>query len=361
MTLSLLTRGYINTLRKIVQQVPLTPSTGQAILMKALEMPMPGITTDTQGLFQGDIILRTALIAGMSDIRANPWLIDYIFASLPKDDYTWKEYGEKSVAKAKEWFLKTDIPVSVVPRIDEARWPRITITLVESSEAENTLGDVHYEPFEFNNDSWSNLTTYFTPTEYDPQTGKVTPPVSITQELKIVPNMILIDTVGREHKIIGIDNDSSFYIEAGTIADFTKSVIKGAKPDKAVFLESAVFKETYQLGIHVGSEPVYLTWLHSIVSFVLLRYRQALLEARGLERTFIASSDVTRNESFEGELVFSRYITLSGMVRQYWPKIVSDTIDTITPEIVIEDVDRLPNTQDDVKAEDALWIGEEDD
>lgn len=324
---------------------------------------MPPLASEALGIHQSDVIIRSAIVAAIADMRANPWLIDYVFSSLPRDDQTWKDYGEKSVQKAKEWFLKTDIPVSMVPRIDEGRWPRITISLADSQETENTLGDVHYEPVQFvDSDEWPALTNFFTPTSYDPQTGKIVLPTEITNELKVVKGMYLIDTVGKEHLIIGQD-ETGIYIQSGTIVDFRQALVKGVKPTTAVFLESAAFRETYHIGVHVGGEPVYLTWLHSIVSFALLRYRQALLEARGFERSYITSSDFIKNDTFEGELVFSRYITIQGIVRNYWPKAVTSTINDTSSSsaLKVNPADKLPDTKDDVKKEDALWIGENDD
>lgn len=360
MTLSLLTRGYLCGMERVVKQVPLTPSSAQAILVKALEFPMPPLANEALGIFQADVILRSAIVAALADIRANPWLLEYIFASLPRDETTWKDYGEKSVQRAKDWFLKTEIPVSMVPRIDEGRWPRITISLSDSQETENTLGDIHYEPVEYmSTGDWPALTEKFNPA-YDPQIGKITPPESIRTSLQVAPEMFVIDNVGREHVIQKVDTDSSFYIAAGTIVDLRNCVIKGVRPQTAVHLESAVFRETYHIGIHVGQEPVYLTWLHSIVSFALLRYREALLEARGLERTAIVSSDFSKNDTFEGELVFSRYITLTGFVRNYWPKAVVGTLNTVQGPLAVNPAHNLPNTKDDVKKEDALWVGELD-
>lgn len=103
MTVALLTRGYISPIKTIVQQVPLSPSDGQALLVKSLELPLSNsLTTEALGIHQSDVIIRTAIVAALADLRANPWLLDYVFASLPKDEMTMKDYGEKSVEKAKE-------------------------------------------------------------------------------------------------------------------------------------------------------------------------------------------------------------------------------------------------------------------
>lgn len=328
----LLTRGYVGGIRKAVQQVPLNSTEAQVVLIKALELPLPDALTKIAGIHQSDVIIRSALTAALADIRANPWLLDYVFASLPQDQITWKEYGEKSLQQAKEWFLKTNVPVKLVPVLNELEAPCITISLVESSEAvpETTTSDTHYEPFESNGQTWPALTKPFTPSKYLPATGIVTlKKNTLPTNITLAAGMFIIDKVGRPHEILEVYDERSFKISPNTVADFRNSVIKSRKPSWVTSVESSSFRETYRIGVHVGGEPVRLTWLHSIVVFALLRYKEALLEARGFERSTFQSSDFARENQFETELVFSRFLNVSGYVRQYWPKVVAPVIDAV--------------------------------
>jgi hypothetical protein len=320
MTTALLTRGYIYPAKKIVEQVPLPPSDGQAILVKALELPLPSSVTSGLGIFQSDVIIRTAIVAALADLRANPWLLDYVFASLPKDEMSMRSYGEKSVDAAKNWFLKTKIPVTMTPRLDEAQIPCITIKLQDSQEINVTLGDTHYEPTELNDGGWRDLVGSFTPSKYNAATGIITLPPNVLGSVLLAPGMVVIDAIGKTHPIIETFDDGTFSIKQGTISDFSGSTIRASKPAFITQLESAQYRETYLIGCHVSSEPVYLTWLHSITVFVMLRYKQALLESRGFESSVINSTDFDRNDINEGELAFSRYMSITGNVRQYWPK-----------------------------------------
>lgn len=358
MTTSLLTRGYISTARRIVEQVPLSPSEGQALLIKSLELPLPpSMTTEALGIHQSDVIIRTAIIAAIADLRANPWLLDYVFASLPRDDRTMKDYGEKEVQRAKEWFIKTNIPVFMVPRMDEAKVPCITIKLLDSQEAEVTLGDVHYQEKEDNDAQWPALCKPFTPNKYNSATGIMVVPDAVHDAVVIAPGMVVVDNIGKSHEILETFADGSFLIKQGTIADFTNAVIKGSKPAYVTRLESVSYRESYQIGVHCAGEPVYLTWLHSIVVFILLRYKQSLLEARGFERSVFSSSDFDRNEMFEAEMVFSRYLNVTGYVRQYWPKDINPKITSFDPlPLRVIGGEKLPEGDPN----DAMWIGDQD-
>lgn len=361
--IALLTRGYIDPIRiveRVVGQVPIPPGEAQNLLTKALELPLPPGLTEALGVFQSDVIIRTAIVAAIADLRANPWLLDYVFASLPRDQTTLREYGEKEVAQAKKWFLSTNIPVFLNVRVpDNGKPPCITVALEESSEAENTLGDSHYVPREDAEAPWPALCKPFDPISYNAPTGIMVVPESILSGLVLAPGMIVIDRHGKEHEILEVVADDTIGIEPGSVADFHLSIIKAKKPSYVAALESASFKETYSIGCHAIGEPVHLTYIHSILTFALLRYRQALLESRGFERSFIASSDFHKNEGFDPENVFSRYITLSGYVRQYWPKSVDPKVTSLGTQLLVDPAHNVP-LEPGQTLDELTWIGEQD-
>lgn len=275
------------------------------------------VSTSTLGIFQSDIIIRTAIMQGLAELRSNQWMLDYAFASLKHDALTAKQYGEREIENAKKWFLSSEIPVFMAYRIDEATFPCISIALHESQEVENTIGDVHYDVKEDHDAPRPTVYGPFTPLDYDVATGIITLPSASSS---IFPGMVVVDRRGHEHTILESATGATLKVAPGTVADFTNAAIKPSSPAYVVTLESAGFKESYSLGVHVNKNDVHLSYLHSILTFVLLRNRQALLEARGFERSSISSSEMSKNEAFDNEPVFSRYITVSGFVRQYWPK-----------------------------------------
>lgn len=340
---SLLTRGYITPLQRLQQNaasIPLPPGEAQSLLTKALELPLPTGLTEPLGIFQSDVIIRTAIIAAIADLRANPWLLDYVFASLPRDNLTLRDYGEQEVARAKEWFLKTDIKVLLGQRPFDGAPPPVCVSihLLESAEAENTLGDTHYVPREDVEADWPALSVKFDPVSYNAPTGMMKVPQLIADGVVIVPGMTVIDRHGTAHTIKDVLDGTTLSLEPGTVADFHDCYIKSAKPAYVAHLEGASFKETYAIGCHIVGEPVHLTYLHSIVVFALLRYRQALLEARGFGRSVISSSDFRIDEALQPENVFSRYINLSGYVHQYWPKDIHPKLRAVT-QVQVKGVD----------------------
>lgn len=253
-------------------------------------------------------------------MRADPSVLDTVFAGLVQDDLTSGEYGAAQVQQAKEWFLKTDIPVFMATRIDEYKLPAISISLQESVETESTLGDMHYDTQEDTEAEWPIAAGPFAPVTYLAGSGMMRLPAAVVAEAPLVAGMILIDRVGRLHPVLEILDDDLISIAPGTIADFSQALLKNPKPKFLTPLESLCFRETYSIGIAASSEVIYLYYLYSIVAFALLRYKETLLEARGFERSTMAWSDIKRMEANEVELAFSRYCTMTGYVRQIWIK-----------------------------------------
>jgi hypothetical protein len=282
-------------------------------------------TTIAKGIHQSDIIIRTALAAALSDLRANPWLLDYVFASLSQDELTCRIYGDKEVTRAKEWFMKTAVPVSMDYRLDDPPPVVVSISLVESVETEATLADIHHDPAEALEAEWPALTAAFTPT-YVSATGVVTVPQAIGDGLVIAVGMILVDRNGGQHSITEIRDQYSFVVETGLNVDFYNSIIKSAYPKYVNTVESLAFRERYRIGCHVHGEASKLAWLHSIIVFCLLRYKQDYLEHRGFERTTVTSAPFQSDNAWGKENCYVRYIDITGFVRHYWPKYQSDRI-----------------------------------
>lgn len=274
---------------------------------------------EARGIFQSDLVLRSALVEAISDLRSKPWLLDSVFAGLRYDELTNKLYGEKEIARGVKWFQSTDIPVVMAESLKAETIPCVSIEISESSEKDNTLADQHYQTSQPANEEWPPLTPTFTP-QYAPTTGIVTLPESIKDSIVCTTGMLLMDRNGDKHPILTIIDRQHFTTDVSLIVDFTNSYIKSVYPRLVETLESATFREGYRLGCTCKGDPMGTRWLHSIISFCLLHYRQDLLEARGIEVSSISSGPMVKDERFGVENVFSRFISLAGLVRNYWPK-----------------------------------------
>lgn len=303
--------------------------------------------TELQGIFQGDLIVRTAIIRAMDLVRNQPTLLTNVFQSLAEDEITNDVYGQKQIQIARDWFMNTDVPVFMNFRVSEQAVPCITISLQESQEADQTHGDIHYVPQEATPGDWPVLAGPFTPVAYSPTSGIMVLPADAMSDLTVAPGMLLVTRSGREYTIQQNLGDNEISLPPLTADDFTDAVIKGVEDRYTTKIESVTFKEVYQIGIHVMSEPVNLLYLHSILQFMLLKYKQDLFEKRGFERTVLSSTDFRRNLEFENEEVFSRYITVTGYARHYWPKDVNPMLDVINTQFDIDPIEDAPGPDDD--------------
>jgi hypothetical protein len=302
------------------------------------------------------MLIRHAILASFKDMRANDWLLDYVAQGLLQDDLTKDVYGQKEIDGLKKWFKNTEIPVLVSGSLVDVKAPAVTIALVSSNEQENTLGDVHYVPQEdVQTGPWPDLTPKFDAI-FDPPSGLVTIPIGIA--IQIFPGMNIMDAQGRPHEILDVTSDRVFTIAPGVPFDFRGATIRSGSPATLQTLESAAFTETYQIGCHVGGEPLQLIFLHSLLVFMLKRGNQVYLEGRGFEKSTITSADFAKNEYYNVENAWTRYISITGTVRTTWPKFRTQKITGVVPYIAVSGAGNLP--PDSQPAKEQLWIGDKD-
>lgn len=314
------------------------------------------MASEATGIFQSDMLIRHAVLAGFRDLRANDWLLQYVAEGLKQDDLTKDVYGQKEIDALKKWFRGTEIPIIMAGPITDIKSPAITIALINSSEQDNTLGDIHYVPSEDVPDgTWPDLTPKFDAI-FEVATGKVTLPVSVVVEL--FPGMVIIDAQGQAREILSVNSNTVFFIDAGTPRDFRGATIRSGSPSTLQTLESALFTETYQLGCHVEGEPLQLIFLHSILVFVLKRGNQVYLEGRGFEKSTVSSADFAKNEYFNVENAWTRYVTLTGVCRHTWPKFRFQKLTGTVPYIAVIGSGNLPPESQPAKEQ--SWIGDKD-
>lgn len=319
---------------------------------------------DPRGIFQGDFVIETAIRAGIADILANPWVLDYVFRGVAEDELTQAEYGSKLVKTMTDWITKVKIPVFVNTELDPAKVPAITINLIEDAEDGNTHSDRHYDPTEVLTtnkiDTWPPLTPMFQPDHYDFHTGKMTLPTTVTDKTYIFPGMIIETKDGRKFSIVDVSldqNGQTVVTVDAKVIDWAGSVIK-AKDPQIVQLESAWFRCSYLIGCHVNGESWQLSVLYSLVKLALSRGKEDFLIKRGYEVSSISGTDFSRNRSFAPEQCWSRYINLTGKAMDVWPQKIKQPLSGIVPGLQVIDGQHLP--ADMGPPEQALWSGDED-
>ncbi len=281
------------------------------------------------GMVPSDLLVVGAISEALEDMRRNPWLLDYCFNWFAADELTLKYYGDSEKQRAKDWFLKTKIWVTMSTRMDEPKFPLISVNLQSSIEDTATLGDVNYETIEDVEPTEISLTPQivlgpFTPANFVSDTGVVTLPEGLTTET-VFEGQVFVDSKSNTgYPILAIIDDTSFTIEEDVEANFINAYIAPIDSFYVASLQSCSFKQTYSIKCFAQNEPVYVTYLIAILRFILLRYKQTLLEGRGFDRSTIVTQGLyAANQILNVERSFGQDVTLTGYVREYWPELIS--------------------------------------
>lgn len=280
-------------------------------------------------IFQSDLIIKTAIELGIQDMRDNLWLIDDMLSDAVDNVYLQKKYGTNQVQACKEWFLNNQIDIYMRGRNDRDRYPNITITLGTSQEKSEmeSLGQASWETVTLLPNQIGKTIPYvmapFEPTNYDPSTGEVMVSTGTPGLGNVAPGMMLVDPATGNGYIIqgllpdGFELEISLSLTAATYVVLPKNQFYKARR------EHSFFQETYNISCNVHGDEQTLLWLHSIVLYSMLRYRESLFEANGFAESIISSSDLQENPAFMGpggERAFSRVLTLTGQVENSWIK-----------------------------------------
>ncbi len=283
--------------------------------------------SDALGIVQSDVIVRVGLLRALADLRAKPYLLDYAFAWLRQDPQSQSINSDRDVQQAKAWFLATNIRVVDRMHLNAAALPSVSLELTSSEEVENTDGDTHYSAREPIAETWPDLTPAFTPVSFDINTGVLVVPSAIVNNIDLDLGLVLYSLrSNRGYSIVDVLDPQTLVIAANVNDDFSRCSIRAPQPALVRHLESANWREGWDIGCHCAGEPIYCHYLYSLVLFALLRYRKTLLEARGYERTVLSGGPMTREPEFENELVYSRHISINGYVRCVWPTVFEPVV-----------------------------------
>ena len=318
-------------------------------------------------IMQTDLVLRSAIIQGLKDLRAHPYLLTDIFSQCAQDSLLRDEFGYKEIERAKTWFLKTNIPVTMVYRLDTVEMPCISIALQASTERspEDVLGDYSAaeeldgtQAFNQRDVTIDPIVVLgpFVPTSYDPATGIITLPQGFDTTF-VVAGQFVVDTKSNvAYPIVDVLSDNTFSVAPKTVANFDSAIIIPRFQTLGITRERAIFTESYNIGCHVSGDPAELLWLHSIVVFCLLRYKEAFLDVRGITRTTISSTDMLRRSEYEPQNIYSRYVSVQAVVEHNWISNVARKLEGVSVnKIKIMDGGVTPEGYFEEQVEDQSW------
>lgn len=322
-------------------------------------------STEAIGIFQGDVIIRTAIEAALGDLRARPDEIDYIWASMAQDELTRSHegYGETQIALAKKWFLDTEIPVFANIRVPDnvRKGAFITVSIQKSDEAYNTLGDNHWQGTESVDNGQPFFTRAFTVSGFNIETGEITLPDDVASQAPLTNDVVVFTRNGNSYPIAEVVSSNVIRIDNQRLrVDLRDLRLRWPPAKHRMPLEGEISRETYGIGCHSYQEPVHALYLYGVVRYALMKYRQKYLEARGFQASSISVGQLDVDPNFDAEIGYSRFIQLSGIVHQVWAKDISASVLAVTNRVRVTGGARVPVDVDTQSLDDLLWIGDLD-
>jgi hypothetical protein len=303
------------------------------------------------GILATDILIKSMIEAAFHDLRKTPYLLDDVFGGMADDTLTRIDHGYKEVARAKQWFLDNEISVFFPFRVDAPTMPCVTIALTQSMEMQDRAGlaDEPGEDFEEQINPRTidrqipKVYSNFTPTAYNPSTGRIQMPTGIDDSQLVEGQFVVSVKYNKAYVIKKIYGGGAFDITTGIKDDFSVIFITPSFAVWNVHREMTFLNEAYSIGVHAQSDPVTAIWMRQLLMYVMLRYKEAYLEARGFEISGIQAGEVTLNQSFDMDRIFSCYINLSGQVEANWIKYAAPRFDKVTAKIKIIDGPKTPD------------------
>lgn len=297
------------------------------------------------GISFPDLIIETTIRDGLEYLKNNPDVLDDVFSDLTKG-YAARKYGQAEIDRIKTVVQSKNIAVVHSFHEAAAKSPCFSIQLGSENEAKDRahLSDHEYDVQEeiTDQDELDDLVRVppFTPTDYDPFSGKVS--VDDAVDLSpINPGYLFVDADDNEFEIrrgfSNVAGNKFFFIEKfstpniaddGLIKSFLNMTQHEEKGDS-----SAV---SVLVGCH-AKDALLTKYLYTILKYIMKSRKRDLIQ-RAFTNSSFQGSDFTKDLRYEGDQVFTRFFTISGQTEDSWRSDNVDLIDNVVVEATPGDI-----------------------
>lgn len=304
-----------------------------------------------------DLIVESVIRDGLEVLRRNPSWVDNIFENLTKN-YALNKYGQAELQKIKDLIQKQEISVIHSFHLAESKSPCYSIQLTTDVEDQRLA---HLDDFE--EDEQIDITdeddlaalikvSSVTVSSYDSVSGEIKVPDAVDLS-QVHVNLLFVDAAGTEHVIIGGINNTNgekgFFIAPESEVDTSApGQIKSSLDYEQYEVRGVIGNTSLLLGVH-SKDALTTKYLYILLKWILLS-RKADLERRCFTVSTYQGSDFTRNLQYPGDIVFDRFLTLTGKVEDSWR---SDQVELVDHIQVTTQVDQDEADTEDLELEDA--------
>lgn len=278
-----------------------------------------------RGFIVPELIIESIIRDGIQNVNNDPTIIDDLFAQLTRT-YSAKKYGQTEIDKIKEMVKKEIAVVYTYSQIDQ--FP-ISFSIMIGSDTENARGDSIDDYLESAEEQIVDADELqalhkvddLEVLDYDPISGKVS--VSDATDLTSVYRyMIYTDASENEFTIINaVSNEIGnkfFFIEKGSEPDYSENT--GFIRSNLDYKEYEVkgIRSNVKMVVGAHSKDVLTTkWMYVLLKYFIVSRKKDIIK-RGLICSMVDGSDFARDSDFEGDKVFTRFLTISGQVDDIW-------------------------------------------
>jgi len=280
------------------------------------------------GISQTDTLLRTAISAFLDDLRSNTWLFSDIFSDFTTNPYL-KDVYKGQIKAATEWFLNNKIEVVLGFILPTTKLPCVTIIIGESPEmpAEKTMGDASTQSLILQPGQIGKPIPYVispvVPTSYTQGTGTLIFPPNTPGLINVVPGQVVFNPANGVGFTITSVIPGGVTITAGTPLDMSQVAICCEYLFYKANIEHIWMNGNFDIICTAHGDPSVVIWLHDIVLYGLLRYKESLFEAFNLSQTVMNSGPLAINHDLStegGEFAWERTIRINGKIEQTFIK-----------------------------------------
>lgn len=292
-----------------------------------------------------DLIIESVIRDGLEAIRRDTSLIEDVFGEISSQlgSLMNSKYGDKEVSRIVEYFTEKEVHIVQAFTQVNTNMPAISIQLLDDTESikyaylDDFQADVTKPLTDPDDLAGLVVISGVSLDAYDPNTGIID--IDDAADLSNVHvNHILEDVDGKEFKIVGgIVNDTGakqVVIETGTAPNLVgPALIKSSINYEQFEKRGNHSDQRLLLGIHT-EERLLTIYLYILVKYFLLS-RKVDLVKRGFKLATYSGSDFTRNIEYV-EPVFSRYLTVSGLVADDWTSDKVIPIDLVDVKVLVD-------------------------
>lgn len=288
-----------------------------------------------------EFVLESVIRDGLGELKTTPTKIDNIFARFLEAHFS-NQYGQTKIDEIKTYIQNNQVKIVHAWQQVPFNAPCISISLIRADESEDlqNLGNEFLEEDE--NITPTILVPVVTPGTYDTTTGKLT--VTNASDLSTVcPGLVFVDSSDQKF-VIGSGNSNisgNKFINIGTgqspnlVGDGRiESSIDFKRTDRRMVR----IRETLHLGCHATNDLHLSKFIYYILVYIL-KSRQKSLITRGIELDRGTGSVFDREDKYEGENVYSRFLEVNCITDFIWDQSEVNLVDCFDPTIKAEDED----------------------